>query len=746
MYKKISVIALAAVFLFWGGAALAVIEVTPTPLDDVLVDEIVTPEDLGVEEADVLPDSFWYRFKRVGRAAQRLVTFDPVKQTELEFRHANQELADMQKMVERRGDEDAVDDSMKYIEKRLSKVADRAEKLTEVDSDRQRDIMEKLFDHEIKRQKVFERVEDAMEDDHMRERMIRRRDNVSEFVGDIVGELPIGEDMIEEVLIRQPGGDFKDIRNLEPLKRVEEKVSSERAKEALRRAQANTLRRVAKQTEKFDNKSREKFEKYLEHSGGDDVLRFEIMDELQEKFDDGETEFKLRIKTIRDKAASNFEKEFLRIDTEIKDGELRVKLKRHMMRRFSDEDDLDDDRFERLESFRAHIHTDGVEKEFNRVEEEELEKFLKAFPDAEKDVEKYKKQKEHIRRAVEAGDFEKVKLLEKAMKKLEEEVGSDPEKRKFLESFEEANREARQGFMGYLEGEDVKDFDDFISDDPEHLKLLKNIEERIREDVRDGLRDVHLSDKFEDIYFEQTRHLTDEQRRKVRVLNEEGDTFHKEEENRRRLLEQEFEQNIEQAGTAEERAEIEKRYRERRHEFEQNNEERERSLFEREIDLGCEDDVCRKNKRAAFDAERELDKKFRKEDEDRRMEILKQLEEEERKDFERTNNTPDDGNDFRGLCQNAEECENWCQDHRDDPKCKKAGAWVDEHGEDNRTDNWDEQTEKLNTEMEKKEMKKFENDQNKEDKFESMVDKYKQIPKENMEAYKNHLDDVKKEF
>jgi uncharacterized membrane protein YciS (DUF1049 family) len=55
---------------------------------DVMIDETVTLQDLGLQPSRVLPDSPWHGFKRFGWGMQELFTFDPVRKTQVRLDHA----------------------------------------------------------------------------------------------------------------------------------------------------------------------------------------------------------------------------------------------------------------------------------------------------------------------------------------------------------------------------------------------------------------------------------------------------------------------------------------------------------------------------------------------------------------------------------------------------------------------------------------------------------------------------------
>lgn len=640
--------------------------------EEALEDEDVSPEELGAEEAAILPDNLLYGFKRIGRAVRRAVTFDPAKKAELDITFANQELVDVQKMVELRGERSAGNaaKSIERIEKRLS----RASELPEIAEEKRAKLLERFVGSEIPRQKVLDAISDTVEDPTVSVRVEEARERIIEHVGEAFEEVEVDEQFFERVLERAEGGEFKDLRNLEVLKRVELQVPDQ-AKEAIRRAQNNAFKRIRNKVEEFDNDDRERFGDYLRDFRGDHVVKFELLDEFEEEFEDEAfaQEMKVRIKRAQDKAAQAFEDAFEALDERIEDDELREEIRERMMHRFREGDALDERRFERIEEFRSRIELEELEAELEETEEEEIARFVEAFPDASADVAQYERLKDNMREAVSSGNIAEVKVLQKAMDALEAQVKADPAKRAFLQQMEEVHLEAQRGFAQRVqrEGDDV--IDDLISEDPEHIEFLRELKERFQEHRQEGESFGNFDPAFFDRAFhEQEAFLSEEELRRERELEREEREFRKQSELRREELRLKLEEQLREVD-GEEREELEQAFREKEEAFREAHDARERELFEQRIRLECDSDTCRETMKAEYDIRMRFDNAMREQEEsfrEIRDDAHENAREHRREAFEHT----DEGaNPFAGVCEGAAECESWCQDHKDDPKCVAAG-------------------------------------------------------------------------
>ncbi|PJA84415.1 MAG: hypothetical protein CO145_01255 [Candidatus Nealsonbacteria bacterium CG_4_9_14_3_um_filter_37_13] len=87
---------------------------------------------------------------------------------------------------------------------------------------------------------------------------------------------------LDKILEEQKGSPFKNFKNLEVLKNLEEKIPEE-VKEAIRKAQENTLKRLQGDLEKMSPEDQEKFKEYIERISGEKEKHLEILENLKAK-------------------------------------------------------------------------------------------------------------------------------------------------------------------------------------------------------------------------------------------------------------------------------------------------------------------------------------------------------------------------------------------------------------------------------------------------------------------------------
>ena len=99
--NKIKVFLLSFSLLFVFGIVALAQEIPPVDVTEAVnLDEDIQPEDLGISEPRLLPDSPFYFLKNWGRNIQSFFTFNPVKKAELKLKFANEKLIEVKKLVE----------------------------------------------------------------------------------------------------------------------------------------------------------------------------------------------------------------------------------------------------------------------------------------------------------------------------------------------------------------------------------------------------------------------------------------------------------------------------------------------------------------------------------------------------------------------------------------------------------------------------------------------------------------------
>lgn len=256
--------------------------------EDVAADEDITAEDLNEAEPKILPDNPFYFAKNFWREIRTIFTFNLVEKAELRLRFANQRLIEAKKLAEETGKEEIFEKTIEKYQKEIEKLKAKVEKFKEKAEDNPKidKFLDKFTDSTIKHQRLMTRLEKQLSDKpEVLEKIRRNRERVLEHFGEILNQLENKDkipERLEKNLEKIEGSKYKNFKNLEVLLELENKVP-EQAKEAIRQAQENALKRLHGDLEQMSPEDQEKFKDYLERISGDEVLHLRIMERLREE-------------------------------------------------------------------------------------------------------------------------------------------------------------------------------------------------------------------------------------------------------------------------------------------------------------------------------------------------------------------------------------------------------------------------------------------------------------------------------
>jgi hypothetical protein len=190
------------------------------------------------------------------------------------------------------------------------------EKLSDSEGKDVEELMEKIIESGLKHQKVIDEIEKNFPDMYERLEGIRKN-TINNFIN---SSLEIADpekvrERLEEKMEEEKGSDFKHIKNLEVLMRVEEEVPQE-AKEAIRKAQSNVLRRLEDNLENIPEEEREIFENYMEKVKCNEARCFEVLSELEGS--DLSSELRETIEKVKDEVMLRVRERSESLNEEIK--------------------------------------------------------------------------------------------------------------------------------------------------------------------------------------------------------------------------------------------------------------------------------------------------------------------------------------------------------------------------------------------------------------------------------------------
>ncbi len=249
--------------------------------DDVLLDEDIMAEDLDVNEQRLLPTSPYYPVKTIWRGFRSIITFDPVKKAELNLRYANEKLIEAKRVAEEKDKPKVVAKALERYKKDLEDVSKIVEKSSEEIRTGAENFAERMIDYSFKQQKLIDGIEKRLTPEQFERVNMVREDGLDYFSHVVTNLVPPEEikDKITNVIETQAGSEFKDFKNIEVLKIIEEKIP-EQAKQAIQQARENTVQRLQEKMTDMVEVERKKFKEYVEDVGGNEIRHLEIINDF----------------------------------------------------------------------------------------------------------------------------------------------------------------------------------------------------------------------------------------------------------------------------------------------------------------------------------------------------------------------------------------------------------------------------------------------------------------------------------
>jgi len=465
-----------------------------TVSEEATQDNRVTTEDLGAEKARILPDSAFFGFKTFGRSIKEAFTFDPVEKAELRLKHANQEMAEAQQLVEEKsGDPEALSDAADAVAKatgRIDNIRKQAEDLKQrkgldKSTDKSIDnIVENVLDSQIKHQKIFDRIENQIDEKatgktttNTMDAINQAREQAADAAGGVLTGIEDDADRVAEkinaVLKRQKGSEFKDFKNVEVLLRIEEKVP-ESAREAIRMAQKNAMDRFHSRLEQSTVQADDVADRFIRYAGqihGDAALMFQASDEIKQRLDN--PEIAQKFEQAKDIFAQNFQRR-IEYNERFEDERFKDRMRERMFNGFSGNE---------VEKLRVMGDLQGrmaiedqqmrerMEKEMNKHEEKTIAQFKEKFNDP--NSKEVVKEFELLRaKALQNPD----PALFKAMDTLKDRLG---EKQQAFVNQMEAEAQAHFSKRAREEGDNF--FKRISTSVPEDVEVFRNLQDRFQQ-------------------------------------------------------------------------------------------------------------------------------------------------------------------------------------------------------------------------------------------------------------------------
>ena len=157
-------------------------------------------------------------------------------------------------------------------------------------------------------QRVLQKLEDQVPAENMK-KITAMREKHLEIFGEVMTKLEDRSEKLKEVLETKmeeiEGSEYKNFKNLEILSELEEKVP-EQAKEAIRKAQENTLKKFRTDLKEMSIENQERFGDYLEKIGGAKENQVKVLESIKLELKD-RPEIQQNIIQSRDKILQRVE-------------------------------------------------------------------------------------------------------------------------------------------------------------------------------------------------------------------------------------------------------------------------------------------------------------------------------------------------------------------------------------------------------------------------------------------------------
>lgn len=465
--------------------------------DEVLLDEDIMAEDLGVNKQRLLPTSPYYPVKTIWRGFRSIITFDPVKKVELNLRYANEKLIEAKQVAEEKDKPEIVAKALESYKKELEDVSKIVEKSSEEIRTGAENFAERMIDYSFKQQKLIDRIEKRLTPEQFEKVNMAREDGLDYFGHVITNLVPPEEikDKITNVIKAQTGSEFKDFKNIEVLKIIEEKVP-EQAKEAIQQARENTVQRLQEKMTDMVEVERKKFKEYVENVGGNEIRHLEIINDFA--YEQVPEFLHQEMEIAREKAMERIEHKM----QEFKREEQKKEFLRHL-----EQGKMEDIRI--IKELENNLAPETIEKVLE-IKNSALDNFRQEF----EKIEDPEEQTEFLRKMEKHHDVKQLEIF----KEMEQIIPQD--KKEFFEKMKAKAMEEMEKEINQARSE--RERDDILyrlaGDMPEHMEIIKEfapppelMEEILRkqaDNVREKLLNIddvekiqHLKDRIHDDSF-----------------------------------------------------------------------------------------------------------------------------------------------------------------------------------------------------------------------------------------------------
>ncbi len=276
---------------------------TSSASQEIQQDETVTLSDLDVNEPTLLPDSKFYFLKNWKNAIQSVFTFGQVNKAELNLKIASEKLLEAKKLAEKTSNPRILDKAAEIYNKQVEKIGNNIAKFKETatSSEKVGKFLDKYVKQQILHEKILDKLESKVPTSTL-EKIKENREKHLEKFGEVMQKLASTtqvKTIIQKAIGAIKGSDLKDIKNLEILKNIQDKMP-EGIKQQIQNVIASTTEKVKEKIQALSPEKQDKIQNYIENIHGKIEKKKEIINDIKNILPSGST-IKQKIEAIKEK-------------------------------------------------------------------------------------------------------------------------------------------------------------------------------------------------------------------------------------------------------------------------------------------------------------------------------------------------------------------------------------------------------------------------------------------------------------
>lgn len=258
-------------------------------IPEVVIDEEINPEDLEIKKPRILPGHPFYLFKDGWRRVREFFTFNPIAKMRLKQRFTSERVIELKELTERKAPAEVIKRAVENYRRESEEMKERIMKL-EIKA-KENPALNSFFDKFLHQQTLHHTILQRLENQvppEVFEKIKEEREKHLERFKDVMLKLEEKEEIperLEKTFEKIKGSRFREFKNLEILKELEEKVPEE-IKEKIKELQERDLKRFQEKLEEMTLEKQERFGDYIEKISGERERHLEILENLKSKLEE----------------------------------------------------------------------------------------------------------------------------------------------------------------------------------------------------------------------------------------------------------------------------------------------------------------------------------------------------------------------------------------------------------------------------------------------------------------------------